>query len=46
MRGEDGQWRDETVEGLDGMLPLPEMDVTLTMAEIYEDSDVARAAVG
>ena len=46
VRGEDGHWRDDSVEGLDGMLPLPEIEFTLPLAEIYEDSDVARAAVG
>jgi Uma2 family endonuclease len=46
VRGEDGHWRDDPVEGLDGMLPLPEIEVTLPLAEIYEDSDVARDAVG
>ena len=41
VRGEDGLWRDEPVEGLDAGVRLPEIDVTLTMAEIYEDSEVA-----
>jgi Uma2 family endonuclease len=44
VRGEDGIWRDETVEGLDGVLMLPEIEVSLTMAEVYEDSEVEAAA--
>jgi Uma2 family endonuclease len=46
VRGEDGLWRDEPVEGLAAEVRLPEIDVTLTMAEIYEDSDVAVAGAG
>jgi Uma2 family endonuclease len=42
-RGEDGVWRDETVEGLEDALRLPEIEASIPMAEIYEDSDVARA---
>lgn len=41
VRGEDGNWRDEPVEGLAAEVRLPEIDATLTMAEIYEDSEVA-----
>jgi Uma2 family endonuclease len=44
VRGEDGIWRDETVEGLGAALRLPEIEASVPMAEIYEDSDVARAA--
>jgi Uma2 family endonuclease len=44
VRGEDGLWRDDTVEGLGDALPLPELGLTLPMAEIYEDSEVARNA--
>lgn len=43
VRGEDGYWRDETVEGLEAELVLPEIGLALPMAEIYEDSDVAAA---
>jgi Uma2 family endonuclease len=46
VRGEDGNWRDEPVEGLAAELRLPEIDATLTMAEIYEDSEVATTAAG
>jgi Uma2 family endonuclease len=43
VRGEDGVWRDETVERLEDALRLPEIKASPPMAEIYEDSDVARA---
>jgi Uma2 family endonuclease len=44
-RREDGGWdEDEAVEGLDAVLELPEIDLRLPMAEIYEDTLVARAA--
>ena len=43
VRGEDGVWRDETVEGLEDALRLPEIEASMPMTEIYEDSDVARA---
>ena len=46
VRGEDGNWRDEPVDGLDEILVLPEIEVSLTMAEIYEDSEVAAADAG
>ena len=42
-RTEDGRWEEE-VEGFDGQLMLPPIGITVTMAEIYEDTDVARAA--
>lgn len=46
VRGEGGIWRDDdAVEGLDADLTLPELDLVLPMGEVYEDSDVARAAV-
>lgn len=41
VRGEDGIWRDATVEGLDAVLLLPEIGISLPLAEIYEDSEVA-----
>jgi Uma2 family endonuclease len=45
VRGADGLWRDEAaVEGLGGTLALPELDLALPLAEIYEDSEVASAA--
>jgi Uma2 family endonuclease len=40
----NGDWRDEDVVGLDGVLELPEIGVSLALAEIYEETDVARAA--
>lgn len=48
VRDKDGLWRDEApIEGLDAVLPLPELDVSLPLTEIYEDSEVASsAAVG
>lgn len=46
VRGEDGHWRDETVEGLEAELALPEIGVALPMAEIFEDSEVAAVATG
>jgi hypothetical protein len=42
----DGRLDDEVVEGLDGVLELPEIGASLAMAEIYEDTEVARAATG
>lgn len=44
VRGEDGIWRDKTVEGLESALYLPELGLAVPLAEIYEDSEVARAA--
>lgn len=41
VRGADGIWRDETVGGLDRALPLPELDLALPLAEIYEDTELA-----
>lgn len=46
VRGEDGSWRDETVEGLAGVLALPELEVHLTMREIYEDSVIEASGAG
>ena len=43
-RQADGSFADEVVEGLDGVLELPEIGVRLSMAEIYEDTLVARTA--
>jgi Uma2 family endonuclease len=45
-RRADGGFADEVVEGLDGALDLPEIGVHLAMAEIYEDTLVARTAAG
>jgi Uma2 family endonuclease len=43
-RGKDGTWDDDRpVEGLAAGLDLPEIGVTLPMAEIYEDTAVAPA---
>jgi Uma2 family endonuclease len=41
-----GGFADEVVEGLGGVLDLPEIGVRLAMAEIYEDTLVARTAAG
>lgn len=35
-RGDDGDWRDEHVSGLDQGLPLRSLDVDLPMVDIYE----------
>jgi Uma2 family endonuclease len=43
-RRPDGGFADEVVEGLGAALELPEIGVRLAMAEIYEDTEVARAA--
>jgi Uma2 family endonuclease len=43
-RQADGAFADEVVEGLNGVLDLPEIGVRLAMAEIYADTGVARAA--
>ena len=45
-RQADGGFADEVVEGLGGMLDLPEIGVRLALAEIYEDTLVARTAAG
>jgi Uma2 family endonuclease len=45
-RRAEGGFEDEVVEGLDGALDLPEIGVRLAMAEIYEDTLVARTAAG
>lgn len=45
VRDENGSWRDQApIEGLDAVLPLPELDLALQLAEIYEDSEVATSA--
>lgn len=44
-RQADGSWEDEdALEGLSAALELPEIGVRLALAEIYEDTEVARAA--
>lgn len=43
VRDGSGAWRDATLEGLDAVLLLPEIGVTLPLTEIYEDSEVAMA---
>ena len=45
-RRADGGFADEVVEGLDGVLELPEIGVRLALLEIYEDTLVARTAAG
>lgn len=44
VRGPDGHWRDETVTGLEASVDLPEIGVTVPLAEIYADSEVAASA--
>ena len=39
MRRGDGRWTAEPVGG-DGTIHLPEIDVKLPMAELYEDVDM------
>ena len=46
VRGEDGNWRDEPVEGLAAEVRLPEIDGTLAMAEVYEENKAAIVSVG
>lgn len=41
VRGEDGIWRDEVVEGLEASLSLPDLGLTVPMSEIYAESEVA-----
>ncbi len=43
-RGPDGRFDDEVLEGADATLQLPEIDATLTLAEIYEDTSLAAEA--
>lgn len=43
-RGEDGSWEESEVEGLDAVLDLSELGISLPLAEIYEESRVARRA--
>lgn len=44
VRGPDGHWRDETVSDLDASVRLPEIGVTVPLAEIYADNEVAASA--
>jgi Uma2 family endonuclease len=40
LREADGTWRLTTVRGLEGVVRLPSLDVSVTLAEIYENLDV------
>jgi Uma2 family endonuclease len=40
LREADGTWRLTTVRGLDGVLRLPSLDVSVSLAEVYENLDV------
>jgi Uma2 family endonuclease len=40
VREADGSWRFTTVRGLGGLLKLPSVDVTIPLAEIYENLEV------
>lgn len=44
VRDQDGRWEDDDIESLDATLSLSPLDVSLTLAEIYEDSTVADLA--
>ncbi len=40
-RGGDGRFDDEVIEGAEATLALPEIDASLTLGEIYEDTSLA-----
>ena len=44
VRSADGAWSDETVEGLEASVRLPEIGIELPMAEIYEDTELVAKA--
>lgn len=44
VRSADGVWGDETVEGLEASVRLPEIGIELPMAEIYEDTGLVAKA--
>lgn len=39
-RGEDGAWTDRYVRGLDAVLALPAIDVSLPLSDVYEDVEL------
>jgi Uma2 family endonuclease len=41
VRGADGLWVDETIEGLDATLELPEIGAAITLTEIYASTEIA-----
>ena len=43
VRGPDGIWGDETAEGLESAAQMPEIGVSLPLAEIYKDTELAAA---
>jgi Uma2 family endonuclease len=43
VRSSDGAWGDETVEGMAAVLELPEISASLSMAEVYEETELAAA---
>ena len=43
VRGADGFWADEVAEGLATAAAMPEIGVSLPLAEIYEDTELATA---
>ena len=44
VRSADGAWGDESVEGLEVSVLLPEIGIELPMAEIYEDTELVAKA--
>jgi Uma2 family endonuclease len=43
-RDADGHWTDEGVEGLDAVIELPVDGLRLALADLYDDTELARAA--
>ena len=43
VRGADGVWADQAAEGLASAAAMPEIGVSLPLAEIYEDTELATA---
>jgi Uma2 family endonuclease len=43
VRGADGVWADQAAEGLASTAAMPEIGVSLPLAEIYEDTELATA---
>jgi Uma2 family endonuclease len=43
VRGADGRWGDDAAEGLESTAALPEIGVSLLLAEVHEDTELATA---